>query len=62
MVPIPKIWIPFALGVIAILVQGIATGEFDRVEISEAAAVGLYALIGWSVPDPNVVNSTGYQK
>lgn len=60
--PIPKVYVPAIVGFIAIAVHWVATGEFNRTELAGAVAVALYALIGYSVPDPNVVTSTGYRK
>lgn len=49
--PVPKIWIPFALGCIAIAAKWVASGEFDREEAAALVTLGGYAAIGYVVPD-----------
>ena len=53
--PIPKIWVPFALGVIALAAKWVATGEFNREEVAALVTLAGYAGIGYVVPDGPVV-------
>jgi hypothetical protein len=43
----PKVWVPTALQAIALVVNLIASGEFDRVEVAQVVSLGLTALVGY---------------
>lgn len=43
----PKVWLPVSAQATALLVNLIASGHFDRVELSQLAALGLTAFFGY---------------
>lgn len=46
----PKVYVPFFLAALAIAVQWIVTGTFDRVEVGESVLAAGYALVGLTAP------------
>lgn len=48
--PIPKIWIPAVVAIVAILISGIATGEFGTAEIAALITTAGYFVLGYSLP------------
>jgi hypothetical protein len=48
--PIPKIWIPAVAAIVAILISGIATGEFGTAEIAALITTAGYFVLGYSLP------------
>lgn len=48
--PVPKVYLPFVVGIIAIAVSWVATGDFSRTELSSVLALGLYAAVGYVAP------------
>lgn len=43
----PKVWAPVALQLLALLVNWAASGEFDRVEVSQALLAAGTAIVGY---------------
>lgn len=43
----PKVWVPVAVGILAIATQWLITGEFDRVETGQTILTAGYAVIGF---------------
>lgn len=52
----PKVWVPTAVGVLAIIVHWVATGEFNRTELAESVSVAGYALIGYLAGPGEVID------
>jgi hypothetical protein len=48
--PIPKIWIPAVVAIVAILISGIATGEFGTAEVAALITTAGYFVLGYSLP------------
>lgn len=47
----PKVWAPVAAQLVAVLVNLIASGDFDRTELAQIVGAGLTALFGfWASP------------
>lgn len=55
LLPVPKVWVPFVLGLLAIAAKWVATGEFDRTEAAALVTLAGYALVGYTVPNGPVV-------
>jgi hypothetical protein len=52
--PIPKIWVPAVAAIVAILISGIATGDFSTAELAAAITTLGYFVLGYTVPSEGV--------
>lgn len=50
LLPVPKVLIPCALLLVALVVKFIVTGELHREELGVAVGTGLYAALGYATP------------
>lgn len=50
----PKVFVPSLLQLIGILVNWIASGEFDRTELAQVVGLALTAVVGYLVPPGDV--------
>lgn len=48
--PVPKVYIPFLSGLIAVASQVVATGQFDRTQLAQLVIVGGWAILGYAAP------------
>lgn len=51
LIPVPKVMLPAAAGVVNVAAQWVLTGTFSRVQLAQLVLVAGYALIGWLAPD-----------
>lgn len=52
--PIPKVWVPAVAALVAILISGIATGEFSTAELAAAITTLGYFVLAYVLPSPGV--------
>lgn len=51
LLPVPKVLVPAAAGLVAMAASWVATGEFNRLELSQLVLTAGYAAIGWVTPE-----------
>jgi hypothetical protein len=53
LIPVPKVMLPAAAGLVSIVGQWVATGVFSRIQLAQLVLTAGYAAIGWIAPRSN---------